>query len=125
MKFISIRQKLITRVSLIFISSFAIVLSLVAYMSSSQSSTTLKKSEQSVRSTLQDKGSLLVRNNSEALKGMVDDNDFSAVQDIVSNTVRNDIDLIYGIFVDVDMQPWVYAEPGNEDGTVEDKFHEK
>ena len=118
MKFVSIRKKLISRVSLIFIVSFAVVLSLIAYMNTSQSAKTLNKSEESIRATLIDKGRLLVKNNSQALKGMVDDNAFSAVQDLVSSTVRDDIDMIYGIFMDVDLQPWVHARPGNEEGAV-------
>lgn len=118
MKFVSIRQKLISRVSLIFIISFAVVLSIVAYMSSTQSAKTLKKSEESIRTTLVDKGQLLVGNNSQALMGMVDDNAFTAVQELVSSTVKSDIDLMYGIYMDVDMMPWVHAEPGNEEGTV-------
>ncbi|NQZ06919.1 MAG: GAF domain-containing protein, partial [Algicola sp.] len=118
MKFVSIRKKLISRVSLIFIVSFAVVLSLIAYMNTSQSTKTLNKSEESIRATLIDKGRLLVKNNSQALKGMVDDNAFSAVQDLVSSTVRDDTDMIYGIFMDVDLQPWVHARPGNEEGAV-------
>ncbi len=119
MKFVSIRQKLISRVSLIFIISFAVVLSIVAYISSTQSAKTLKKSEESVRSTLVDKGRLLVKNNSRALMGMVDDNAFTAVQELVSSTVKSDIDMIYGIFMDGDFRPWVHANPENEEGTVE------
>jgi HAMP domain-containing protein len=88
-------------------------------MSTNQSADALAKSEDSIRSTLRDKGQLLVKNNSQALKGMVDDNAFSAVQDLVSSTVRDDIDMVYGIFMDVDMQPWVHARPGNEEGTVD------
>lgn len=118
MKFVSIRKKLISRVSLIFIISFAVVLSLIAYMNTTQSAKTLNKSEESIRATLIDKGRLLVKNNSQALKGMVDDNAFSAVQDLVSSTVRDDIDMVYGVFMDVDLQPWVHARPGNEEGTV-------
>lgn len=94
------------------------MLSLVAYINTNQSDKTLSKSEESIRSTLQDKGKLLVKNNSKALKGMVDDNAFSAVQDLVSNTVKDDIDMVYGIFMDVDMMPWVHASPDNEEGSV-------
>lgn len=118
LKFISIRQKLITRVSLIFLFSFTVVLSLIAYFSTNQSSKALAKSEQSIRATLQDKGTLLIKNNSQALMGMVNDNAFSAVQDLVSNTVKDDIDMIYGIYMEVDKRPWVYATPDNPSGSV-------
>jgi HAMP domain-containing protein/HPt (histidine-containing phosphotransfer) domain-containing protein len=84
----------------------------------STSAETLRKSEQSIRATLIDKGQLLVKNNSQALMGMVDDNAFSAVQDLVSSTVRDDIDMVYGIYMDVEKQPWVHARPDNESGAV-------
>jgi two-component system chemotaxis sensor kinase CheA len=118
LKFVSIRQKLISRVSLIFIISFAVVLSIIAFMNTSQSTKTLKKSEESIRSTLIDKGQLLVKNNSQALMGMVDDNAFTSVQELVSSTVRDDIDMIYGIYMETDMRPWVHARPDNENGAV-------
>ena len=118
MKFVSIRQKLISRVSLIFIVSFAVVLSLVAYMSTTQSQLTLKKTEDSIRESLTEKGRLLVKNNSQALTGPVEDNAFTQVQEIVSNTVADDVDMSYGIFIDVDGQPWVYAHESNKEGNV-------
>ncbi|MFT5162955.1 MAG: HAMP domain-containing protein, partial [Alteromonadaceae bacterium] len=118
MKFVSIRQKLISRVSFIFIISFSIVLSLVAYLSMSQLDINLSKSEKSIRDGLIAKGRTLVLNNSQALQGMVDDNAFSAVQELVSGTVRDDSDMLYGIYMDVDFQPWVNARPGNEKGIV-------
>lgn len=118
MKFVSIRQKLISRVSFIFVISFCVVLSLVAYISMNQSDENLKKSEQSIRNALIAKGRTLVLNNSQALQGMVDDNAFSAVQSLVSGTVSDDADMYYGIYMDTDFQPWVNAHMDNPEGVV-------
>jgi len=119
LKFISIRKKLITQVSIIFTLSFVLVLSLVAYMNSDDSMNNLAKSEKSIRSALSAKGKTLVLNNSQALRGMVVDNAFSAVKDLVSSTVKDDEDIVYGIFMDADSSPWVNANPENPSGNVD------
>ncbi|WP_144393851.1 HAMP domain-containing protein [Pleionea sediminis] len=118
MKFKSIRSKLITKVSWIFIISFTIVLSLVAYLNLSASEENLAKSEESIRSSLIAKGSTLVKNNSQALRGMVEDNGFSAVQEVVANTVESDSDIVYGVYMTPERQPWVFATEENPEGTI-------
>lgn len=118
MKFVSIRQKLITRVSLIFILSFLGVLTIVALLNANTSRDNQRESEASIRSGLIAKGRTLVNNNSQALRGLVEDNAYSAVKDLVASTVRDDEDVIYGIFMDVDKVPWVNATPANDEGSV-------
>jgi len=118
LKFKSIKAKLIQSVSIIFVISFVLVLSVVAYMNTTDSKANLAKSEESIRNSLIAKGKTLSNNNSQALKGMVEDNAFSAVQDLVSSTVRDDVDISYGIFMDIDMLPWVYATTDNPEGSV-------
>jgi putative methionine-R-sulfoxide reductase with GAF domain/signal transduction histidine kinase len=118
LKFKSIKAKLIQSVSIIFVISFALVLSVVAYMNTTDSKDNLAKSEESIRNSLIAKGKTLSNNNSQALKGMVEDNAFSAVQDLVSSTVRDDDDISYGVFMDIDKLPWVYATAENPEGKV-------
>jgi len=118
LNFKSIRAKLVQSVSIIFVISFVLVLSIVAYMNTTDSQENLSKSEESIRNSLIAKGKTLSNNNSQALKGMVEDNAFSAVQDLVSSTVRDDVDISYGIFMDVDKLPWVYATAENPEGSV-------
>lgn len=118
MKFVSIRQKLITRVSVIFLLSFLGVLSLVAYLNVNTSQDNQRKNEADIRSSLIAKGKTLVSNNSQALRGLAEDNAFTAVQALVAGTVRDDDDVIYGIYMDVDRMPWVSAMPDNPEGTV-------
>jgi len=51
---------------------------------------------------------ILVQNNSIVLEGLVEDNAFGAVKQIVTNTVNNSNDLVYGIFTDLDQNDWAY-----------------
>ena len=118
MKFKTIRAKLIKAVSLVLIFSFALVLSIVAYLDTTQSESNLVKHEASIRNSLIAKGQTLVNNNSQALQGMVEDNAFSAVQELVSKTVLDDQDIVYGIFMDPELMPWVEANTTNPNGEI-------
>lgn len=73
---------------------------------------------QGIRQALLAKGNILVSNNSLALEEMVADNAFIAVATVVSSTVRDDEDVVYGIYMAQGMQPWVNAHPGNPKGMV-------
>ena len=118
LKFQSIRKKLIYSVSLILALSFIGLLSSVAFLNVGSSEKNLESTEESIRDSLLAKGRTLITNNSQALSGMVDDNAFSAVLDLVSSTVKGDSDIIYGIYMDIDKQPWVNANQDNESGVV-------
>jgi signal transduction histidine kinase len=120
MKFISIRNKLIalsTRILIISMVGFFLSTSVLKLLSTQRSlSDTVSRTEAS----LIRKGIILVVNNSYALRGMVEDNAFLAVNELVSATVDKDEDVIYGIYMDCGRQPWVMATPANPAGTVVD-----
>jgi len=118
LKFRSIRQKLVSKISIVFALSFAAVLSVVSSLNLIKSNNNLIKIEDNIRKSLIARGKTLTVNNSQALVGMVDDNAFSAVVELVSNTVAEDEDIEYGIYMDVSMRPWVNATPDNPDGVV-------
>tara|TARA_R110001592_G_scaffold238227_2_gene497734 strand:- start:20317 stop:23205 length:2889 start_codon:yes stop_codon:yes gene_type:complete len=119
MKFKSIRKKLISRVSLILVLSFSGVLSVVAYLNFTNAQINLSASEETIREGLIAKGKTLIANNSQALKGMAEDNAFTAVQELVTSTVNEDSDILYGIYMDIDLQPWASASPDNREGSVD------
>ncbi|MEJ2680107.1 MAG: HAMP domain-containing protein [Gammaproteobacteria bacterium] len=121
MKFKSIRNKLISRVSVILILSFVGVLSVLSFVNYHISEKNLKQTEENIRAALIAKGRTLVRNNGQALKGMVEDYAFSAIQNLVSSTVQDDEDIVYGIYMDTDRQPWVQADHNNPEGAVVDQ----
>lgn len=118
-KFVSIRKKFILRISIILTLSFLMVLSVVAVTNYEESKRSLSKTEQSIRDSLIAKGRTLSINNSQALKGMAEDNAFSAVQALVTATVSDDEDIVYGIFMDADRVPWTIANEDTPDGIVE------
>ncbi len=68
----------------------------------------LEDSENEIKKNLTGKGQILVTNNSIALRGMAEDNSFSAISDLVVKTVQNDSEIQYGIFMDNESRPWIY-----------------
>ncbi len=118
MKFKSIRQKLVSSISALFALSFVATLSVVAGLKLVEAERTLIKVEEGIRKSMVGRGTTLVVNNSQALVGMVDDNAFSAVAQLVSTTVANDSAIDYGIFMDTDRRPWVNARAENPQGLV-------
>ena len=71
-----------------------------------------------IEAALLDKGMTLVFNNSLALRGMVEENAFSGIREIVASTVNNDSSMAYGIYMDTLRQPWVFATHDRPDGIV-------
>src|SRR3954465_4992874 len=72
---------------------------------------TLSLVEAKIRESIIRKGQGLVSNHAQALRGLVADNAFSDVRRLVEGTLREDNELVYGLFVGADGQPWVYAAP--------------
>ncbi len=114
----SIRSTLIKRFTLILIITFLFLLSTIAYINVETSHSNLIKTEQQIRNALIQKGSLLTLHNIQALQGLVEDNAFTAIRHLVSETVNLDTDIIYGIYMDNDRQAWAYADQHNPDGSV-------
>lgn len=110
----SIRTTLIRRITLIFIITFIAVLSSIALMTIYTANTHLKNSEKQLFQALLTKGNTLVSNNSQALIDMVSDNSFSAITNLVSATVKNDSDIVYGIFMDAEQRPWIISNSSSE-----------
>jgi len=90
-------------------------------MSIDISKTALNRSEIQIESSLIAKGQILTQNNSEALKGMVEDNAFSAIQTLVASTVEADADILFGTFMDMDSSPWVMVTPDNLTGLLQSR----
>lgn len=114
----SIRKALVQRITLVLAVTFLGVVGAVAHLNLADAQKNREHTAAYIRSALVGQGLALVRNNSHALKDMVADNAFSAIQRLVAETVLTDEDIIYGIFMDTAMQPWAYADSANPDGTV-------
>lgn len=114
----SIRQKLIFSSVTVIATTVAGLLAAVIWISASLAARQKDAAFQSIRNALIAKGNILVTNNSQALEGMVADNAFLSVAGLVAATVRDDDDVVYGIFMDDRRQPWVYADSAHPDGAL-------
>ncbi|WP_198264341.1 sensor histidine kinase [sulfur-oxidizing endosymbiont of Gigantopelta aegis] len=105
----SIRTTLIKRITTIIVIIFIVVLSSIALVTVYTTNTYLDNSEQQLFQAMSTKGHTLAVNNSQALIDMVSDNSFSSVRNLVLATVKNDSDIVYGIFMDAEQRPWVIS----------------
>ncbi|MBF0226586.1 MAG: HAMP domain-containing protein [Desulfobacterales bacterium] len=115
-KFVPIKRKLILRTMGIICLSFIIVLSAVTWMNIESVNHNIKKSERNIKNSIITKGSTLVDNNSIALKSMVGDNAFIDIQELVASTVKGDVDIVYGIYMNKDYKAWASASRDNTSG---------
>lgn len=120
MKFISIREKLVKLITKLIIAVVAIFLFSASILGIITALRQLSETENWIKGNLISKGKLLVANNSIALRGMVEDNAFKAIQELVSSTVRVDNDVERGIYMDLKRQPWVHVSPENPEGIVDE-----
>ncbi|MBN2527682.1 MAG: SpoIIE family protein phosphatase [Deltaproteobacteria bacterium] len=115
--FVSIRRKLITKVMIIISLIYLTVLSAVLFKDFRALNKNLKKSENTIAAELIARGATLARNNAIALTRMVEDNSFGDIRRLVSETVKNDDGIAYGIFMGTDRRPWAFADKNDTDGT--------
>jgi len=109
----TIQKKLVTSSMHVIIVAFVIVIAIVAVVFVYTSQSAIENGREQVRLALEAKGRILVQNNSLALSGMVADNAFLSVQELVSRTVLDDSDVVYGIFMDASRKAWIDArDPG-------------
>ncbi len=112
----SIKTKLVGNTMMIVSLIFILVLSFITFINVQSVNKNITKTEQSIRNSLIAKGKTLANNNSMAMRGMAEDNSFTAIQTLVSSTVKEDKDIVYGIYMDDNRMPWVYAEANNPSG---------
>ena len=103
----SIRTTLVRQLTIIMIVVSIAVMFSIALLTLYTANTNLKNTEKQLLQALLTKGNTLVVNNGQALIDMVNDNSFSSIQNLVSATVHDDDDIIYGVFMDTSRRPWV------------------
>lgn len=107
----SVASKL-TRVTLFILMGVAIAtVTLVAIMNYRQARSSLAEIEGQIEEGLQEKGRGLAQNHALALRGMVYDNAFSDVESLIFHALREDSDIIYGVFLDPEGSAWTYVSP--------------
>jgi signal transduction histidine kinase/HAMP domain-containing protein len=117
-KMMSIRTKLISATMLLISAIFILVLSIIITMNIVGAEKNISKAKVSIRTSLIAKGNTLIQNNSMAMSGMAADNSFTAIQKLVSSTLKIDDDIVYGIYMNDAMIPWAYSTMQNPDGII-------
>ncbi|MBN1601367.1 MAG: HAMP domain-containing protein [Chitinispirillaceae bacterium] len=117
-KMVSIKTKLISSTMVLISVIFACVLSVIIIMNVMSVEKNIAKQKKSIMDNLISNGKTLVKNNSMAMTGMAEDNAFTAIQALVSSTVKDDDYVSYGIYMNENNIPWVYATSDNPEGTV-------
>lgn len=108
-KFRSLRKKLVIKLGVTYLLALLFVFSLIIVKNTVDFNATIAETQIRLKNSLTDKGMLLIKNNSNALVGLIEDNAFSAVEEIVTNTVQSSSDIVYGIFSDIEENNWVYS----------------
>ncbi|MBF0226819.1 MAG: HAMP domain-containing protein [Desulfobacterales bacterium] len=115
-KFVSIRKKLIRNNMIIIFVIFVMILLIITGMNIRSLNLNIQTSLENIRNGLIAKGHILVSNNSLAMSGLVEDYAITSVQALVSRTVEEDDDIIYGVYMDSENIPWVNANAENPKG---------
>jgi len=105
----TIQTKLVRSFMKVMIAAFFCVFVVVAAMNYNAARNILSQTQEQMMRALEAKGRTLVQNNSLALSGMVGDNAFTSVQQLVLRTVQDDPDVVYGIYSDRLGNAWVHA----------------
>jgi signal transduction histidine kinase/HAMP domain-containing protein len=107
-KFRSLRKKLVIKLGITYLVALLFVFALIIIKNTLDFNATIADTQARLNASLINKGMILVQNNSIVLEGLVEDNAFGAVKQIVTNTVNNSNDIVYGIFSDLDRNDWAY-----------------
>jgi signal transduction histidine kinase/HAMP domain-containing protein len=95
----------------------------VGYMNYRSARATLDTIETHIRQSIVRKGQGLATNHALALRGLVADNAFGDVARLVERSVREDEEMLYGLFLGADDSVWAYVPPaalGRDPGTRPD-----
>ncbi len=115
-KFVSVRTKLTANTMITISAIFIIVLSVVTVINIRSVNQSIVRSERNIRNSLTVKGNTLINNNSMAMTGMAADNAVTAVRNLVSSAIKDDPDIVFGIYMDTDHIAWAYSTPENPSG---------
>lgn len=78
----------------------------VAGMNVASSQRTLQNIQNHIRAGIESKGRSLVENQALALRDLASDNAFSDVERLIQRTVELDSELVFGLFLDSEENPW-------------------
>jgi len=109
------RTRLRTRLVRAMVGTLAIVsgatLLTVGYLNVRIARHTRDTIEAQIHESITRKGEGLATNHALALRGLVADNAFGDVAHLVERAVRQDHEMVYGLFLGADGRPWTYVPP--------------
>lgn len=82
----------------------------------------LAEIEKQIQEAVSGKAATLVASHALALKGLVADNAFGDVRQLVASAVHKDSDLTYGLFLSAAGKPWAYVSPTHAHTDSEDEI---
>jgi two-component system chemotaxis sensor kinase CheA len=98
---------------------FGATLLTVGYLNIRTARETRDTIEAQIRQSITRKGLGLATNHALALRGLVADNAFGDVGHLVERAVRQDREMVYGLFLGADGRPWTYVPPLAPTGELE------
>jgi two-component system, chemotaxis family, sensor kinase CheA len=98
---------------------FGATLLTVGYLNVRSARQTQDSIEGQIRQSISRKGQGLATNHALALRGLVADNAFGDVGHLVERAVRQDRELVYGLFLGADGRPWTYVPPLSPSGELD------
>ncbi|MBN2715877.1 MAG: HAMP domain-containing protein [Deltaproteobacteria bacterium] len=118
----SLRTKLILTMLITMSLIGAVTLGSITWIQYQTSQKNIQKLEHHIRESIVSKGKVLIENHSLALKGLALDNAYGDVTKLVTRAVQEDEDVLYGLFLDGNGMPWVYASPDTKDQKQRDNW---
>lgn len=106
-----LRAKLVWTMLFVLILVGIITLSLIVSIQYQSSKRHLASIESLILDSIVSKGKVMGENHALALKGLVADNAFTDVSELVKHSVKEDGDVVYGLFINSEKVPWAYFSP--------------
>jgi two-component system chemotaxis sensor kinase CheA len=109
----SIRNKFLSTLLLVSMAVGLATLTIVVALNIQSSAQHLQAVQRHIEEGIRNKGLVLTQNHALALRGLALDNAFLDMQQLVEHAVREDADLVYGIYVNSDKETLAFGQRGN------------
>jgi signal transduction histidine kinase len=106
-----VRAKLVRAMVVTLVAVTGATVLTVGYVNYRNANGTLATIETHIRQSIERKGQGLATNHALALRSLVADNAFGDVARLVERTVKEDNEMLYGIFLGADGKVWTYVPP--------------
>jgi len=115
----TLKSKLLRIIVTTILAVGSVSLSVVGWTSYAMERDRLAEIERQIRVSISSEAAMLAASHALALKGLVADNAFGDVRQLVTDAVRLDSDVVYGLFAAGNDRVWVYVSPNTAGGAKE------